>query len=168
MWRRKWWSNREREPGYEWVSEGLAADSGRREGPVLVSISPTWLLFPPPPLRIRRLLQAKRKISTDLSGLESLALPQGWKTQWENVCGSPDPKFGCQGGKLERQVGMSCVPEPQHWVWTGIHCSAGCPGALGMGVMEKKLEEGRMSVSMGWETSWVWIWLGFGPGLGQL
>lgn len=149
MGRKKWWSNREKEAGHEWVSEGLAADSGRREAPVLVSISPAWLLFPPPPLRIRRLLQAKRKISTDLSGLESLALPQGWNSQWENVCGSPDPEPGCQGGKLERQggclvfLGVSWDP-PLCWVlwawgWWG---------------------KSWMSVSMGWKH------LGFGSGLG--
>lgn len=129
MRRKKWWSNREREAGHEWVPEGLAADAGRREGPVLVSISPTWLLLPPPALRIRRLLQAKGKISTDLSGLESLALPQGWKTQWENVWGSPDPGLGARVGSWRGRWDVWCS-----WATAlSENCSAGCPGAMGLG-----------------------------------
>lgn len=159
MGREKWCSNREREPGHDWISEVLAADSGRREGPVLVSISPTWLLFPPPPLRIRR-LQAKRKISIDLSGLEPLALPQGWKTQWENVCGSPDPNPGCQGGKLERQVG--CLVFLGH----SIECELGSTALLGV-LVPWAWESWRNSWRReGWACLWAEKHLGFGSGLG--
>lgn len=108
MRRRKWWSNREREAGHEWVSEGLAADAGRRKGPVLVSISPTWLLLPPPPLRIRRLLQAKGKISADLSGLKSLALPWAGRHSGR-VCGSPDPGLGARVGSWRGRWDVWCL-----------------------------------------------------------
>lgn len=158
---KKWWSNRKRESGHGWVSEGLAADSGRREAPVLVSISPTWLLFPSPPLRIRRHFQAKRKISIDLGGLESLALPQGWKAHWENVGDSPDPKSGCQGGKLERQVGYLVFLSHR------IECELGSTALLGVllpwawGSWRKTWRKGRMSMpTLSLDLAWVWIWLG--------
>lgn len=151
MRRRKWWSNREREAGHEWVSEGLAADAGRRKGPVLVSISPTWLLLPPPPLRIRRLLQAKGKISADLSGLKSLALPWAGRHSGR-VCGSPDPGLGARVGSWRGRWDVWCS-----WAtalsenWDPLLCwMSWCHGAV-----EKKLEEGRMNMSMGSETPWA-------------
>lgn len=157
MRRRKWWSNKEREAGHEWVSEGLAADAGRRKGPVLVSISPTWLLLPPPPRRIRRLLQAKGKISADLSGLKSLALPWAGRHSGR-VCVAALTQVWVPGWEAGEAGGMSDAPEPQHWVRTGIHCSAGCPGAMGLWRKSWRRE--------GWICPWAQKHPGLRSGLG--
>lgn len=82
------------------------------------------------------------------------------RRQWENVCGSPDPQPGCQGGKLERQVG--CLVSLSH----SIECELGSTALLGALVLWAWGSWRKGWRREGWACPRAEKYFGFGSGLG--